>query len=150
MEYLNQKSSDYLVISGFPSVSGVSSQLETELCFSISDKCKNKDIAWKFIRQFFTEDYQQSLISDRTAVLPVKKSAYEKLMNIDQIDEKSQTYTDSVDKMIKSITKPLWHIDKIEEIINEETTEYFNGNISAQKTAENIQSRASIFMSERY
>ena len=40
--------------------------------------------------------------------------------------------------------------DELQEIINEEASAYFAGKRSADETAKNIQSRASIFMSEQY
>lgn len=44
---------------GFPTEYGTGNMLSTNSGYAMSSKCSNKDAAWQFLRQFFTEEYQE-------------------------------------------------------------------------------------------
>lgn len=59
---------------GFPTEYGTGNMfLSTGSAFGMTSKCANKEAAWEFLRQFFTEDYQEDLWGLRT-----NKNAFEK------------------------------------------------------------------------
>ena len=61
---------------GFPTESGTGNMIQLNRSgYAITSKCKDKDAAWSFLRQFFTEDSA----GDRYYYgLPVNKAAFEK------------------------------------------------------------------------
>ena len=60
---------------GFPTEYGTGNMFQTDGSqFAISTKCANKEAAWSFLRQFFTEDYQ---LNNRYGWgFPVNKNAF--------------------------------------------------------------------------
>jgi len=58
---------------GYPTNSGTGNMLELDYGYAISENCKNKDAAWQFLREFFTEDYQEDQWS-----LPSHKGVFDK------------------------------------------------------------------------
>ncbi len=62
-------------------------------------------------------------------------------------DEECEKY----DKIVREAVKDVRQGDNvIYNIIREETMPFFEGECTAEKTAENIQNRVSIYLSERY
>ena len=60
---------------GFPTESGTGNMLYfSDSGYAMSSKCANKDAAWQFLRQFFTEEYQ----SKRSWAFPSNKAAFDK------------------------------------------------------------------------
>lgn len=45
---------------GYPTSSGTGNMLDLSSGYAISEKCEHKEAAWQFVREFFTEDYQES------------------------------------------------------------------------------------------
>ena len=62
---------------GYPTEHGTGNMFESDgASFAMSSKCANKDAAWSFLRQFFTEDYQSN---DRYSWgFPTNAKAFEK------------------------------------------------------------------------
>ncbi|MDE7105452.1 MAG: extracellular solute-binding protein [Ruminococcus sp.] len=159
---------------GIPDVNGNGALLQTNKNYAIMANSENKEACWKFISQFFDEDYQTS---DRFYSIPALKSAFEEKLDstmqnpyyIDQ-DGKKQEYEDTYyinDKEVKIPNLTQEERDFLEEyilgaecqfiqfssditnIITEEVDAYFEGERSAQETAELIQNRVSILISEQ-
>jgi len=60
---------------GYPVSEGVGNALAiSDSGYAISAKCAYPEAAWQFLRQFFTEDYQQ----DNTWAFPTNKAAFDK------------------------------------------------------------------------
>ena len=45
---------------GYPTEYGTGNMLRVQSGYAISSKCENKEGAWQFLRQFFTEEYQEN------------------------------------------------------------------------------------------
>ena len=51
---------DAFTFIGFPTSEGVGNMLNAQSGYGISEKCRNKEAAWEFVRIFMTEEYQNS------------------------------------------------------------------------------------------
>ncbi len=58
---------------GYPTNSGVGNIMTMGESYAMSSNCKDKDAAWKFLRSFLTEEYQE-----RVDYLPTNKNAFDK------------------------------------------------------------------------
>ncbi len=127
---------DAFTFVGFPTSSGVGSMIYAEAGYAISEKCRNKEAAWEFVRRFLTEDYQ----NENTYYFPSNIHAYEER----KLDAMTPTYVkdengrimldpQTGEKMMQSkggywdSVKEEWvdvycftqeEIDKIEDVIN--------------------------------
>lgn len=156
---------------GFPSDNKNGNTLNFNLDFAISAKSKNQKEAWNFVRYFLTDEYQDQLEYG----FPVKlssldaqaKKAQEKLYYLDEngskveydntynlngvdvnIDPMTQEETDNVTEFIKSVTQVMNYNTNITDIVNEESTAYFEGQKTAKEVADIIQSRVQIYVNE--
>lgn len=177
-EYARIKHGEFnedMCLVGVPSNDGNGASVLTNTNFAIMANSGNKDAAWEFINQFFTDDYQTS---DRLYDIPSLKSAFTK--KLDETMEKpywtdengkKQEYEDSYYIGNESITIPpltkeerdeleayvlsakprSWAYNQdIFKIVAEESEAYFNGERSAKETLDLIQSRCSIILSEQF
>lgn len=177
-EYARIKHGEFnedMCLVGVPSNDGNGASVSTNTNFAIMANSENKDAAWEFINQFFTDDYQTS---DRLYDIPSLKSAFTK--KLDETMEKpywtdengkKQEYEDSYYIGNESITIPpltkeerdeleayvlsakprSWAYNQdIFKIVSEESEAYFNGERSAKETLDLIQSRCSIILSEQF
>ncbi|MDE6788548.1 MAG: extracellular solute-binding protein [Ruminococcus sp.] len=177
-EYARIKHGEFnedMCLVGVPSNDGNGASVSTNTNFAIMANSENKDAAWEFINQFFTDDYQTS---DRLYDIPSLKSAFTK--KIDETMErpywtdengKKQEYDDSyyiggesikisplskeerdeLEAYILSAKPTGWAYNQdIFNIVSEESKAYFNGERSAKETLDLIQSRCSIILSEQF
>lgn len=147
-------------------------------CFSayntlaMSANSEHKDIVWSFIESMLSDDYQNNLEWS----LPVKRSAFKKMAEeamkpltytdengkeVEQdnviyrgdeeikIPNMPQSYADEVEAYIDGIRVRNYYDDQIYNILTEESSMYFSGDQTAEKAAEMIQSRASLYLSEQ-
>ena len=148
-----------------------------DACLAISEKCSDKEGAWKFLRRLYTYEYQKS--ATRYNGFPVRKDALEKKIEYamatkaytdddgTKVEPASDSYSmDSFTVDIKPYTKAQMDLfrsivdrigketnydtsfNDITEIINEETKAFFAGDKTAKETAEVLQSRVKIYVSE--
>lgn len=158
--------SEEVTIKGFPSENGSGISVMTSSAFGICEKSKNKEGAWQFIRQFLLEDYQDSLVENRSYTFPLMKSSYEKLENkamsgensgykiitpdgdyveMKPLDEKT---AEKVRKAIELADRTIVSDERITEILDEQFTEFFAGASTASETAETIQKKVSLYLKE--
>jgi ABC-type glycerol-3-phosphate transport system substrate-binding protein len=145
--------------------------------FAILSDSGCKEGAWEFIKSFFTDEYQETVISNEQNMSPLveyfdkgAESAMEKPYYIDGngekveydytygfyngdnivIDPLTQEEVDFITDYIKSITvvSGSYNYD-INSICSEEVQAYFNGEKTAEETAGIIQNRVSILISEQ-
>ncbi len=176
LEYYLMQISQYggdVTFVGYPTESGNGSVFNIDSSISISSKCKDKEAAWRFVRQYLTKDYQENNVWS----LPTNKTVFdEKIKDImtpqyytdengvqqeepitswwvdDQevaIYSMSQAQYDQLMELINSITQISRYDDDILNIINEEAEAYFSGQSTAQDTANMIQSRVKIYVNEQ-
>ncbi len=159
---------------GIPTYNGKGANIFTQNSLAIMETSNAKDACWKFICKFFEDKYQSE---EYLYEIPALKSAFTKKLDDTMedpyyIDEegKKQTYKDtyySYDEEIEipNLTKEerdyleeyilnagtasFMYDEAVYNIINEETDAYFAGNKTAEQTAEIIQNRVSIIISEQ-
>lgn len=156
---------------GFPSRTGNSACISTDGMPILIFNNGNVDGAWSFARQFFTEDYQNSIEYD----IPVLESAFdawadkalERQYWLDDNGEKqyydttyyiddveytvpvmSQDQVDSIKAQIKACTKSHYSNEEVLSIIEEEASALFSGQKTAKEVADIIQSRVQLYINE--
>lgn len=148
VDWMEELSDDTYFIKGYPSLEGGQNLIKPNICFSITEQCENKDIAWEFIRYFFTDEYQNTLADKYSSYFPVKKSAYEAKLEESQMNRSE--YALQVDEIIRTASRTAQIDSEISEIIEEELIGYFEGEISEEQVAQSIQPKMNLFINERY
>ena len=167
-----------VVFKGFPSESrdGHIMQMNSN-SFAITTKCKNREGAWEFLRQYLTEKYQ---MSDYMWNYPVSKKALEKMaekamteqyyenpVTGERIKQVMYTYWEDGNDMpieiysmpkedveiimdvINSLTRTQNYDESIVKIVLDEAKPFFAGQKTAEATADIIQNRLSLYVNEQ-
>jgi len=151
-----------IVFKGLPSENRNGNSLTTGTAFAITEKCKDPDAAWAFLRSFLKEEWQKENI---WYGIPVNKNVFEKMLS-DAMDETrggassidgflvemeplTQEDVNSIMALINSVTGTVGQDDALWNIISESAADFFNGSSTAQNAARIIQNRASTYISER-
>ncbi|MDR2569048.1 MAG: extracellular solute-binding protein [Oscillospiraceae bacterium] len=154
-----------IVFKGFPSVSGIGNIGYTNsMMLAITENNTEKQAAWEFIRMILTENWQREQVNRYFIKhsFPTNKNVFEEeaaIAMLDPVDELSilmewpALTNEEIDKiriMIDSITLVSGILPAtLDNIIKESASDFFNGMKTAEETAEIIQNRASIFISEQ-
>lgn len=154
------------VTLGFPSNNnGIA--MTPHINLGISSSSSNKDGAWSFFEYMLSDEYQNSI----SKTLPLKETALRQVLEswFKKASETS-TVTGFADNMpvvipygpITSELKDealdiLSHIDcvnycdyELYELVFKEARPFFEGEITVEQAAENIQSKVNIYLSEKY
>lgn len=162
---------DEITFIGYPGNSGNGSALYYYNTFAVSSKCKNKDSAWEYIRFYLTPEYQSTVEYG----IPASMSRFDELCKksqTTQYDEDGQEVWDwssfyyindqeiklpkatdediaTFKNFIMSVSTSQTTINDILPIIYEEAEPFFEGQKSVDEVVKIIQSRVSIFLSEK-
>ncbi len=160
-----------IVFNGYPGDECSKSFIEPRMQLGISSSCKNKDVAWQFLRTYYLDDFQKKLdygfpVSEE-AFDALTLKAQEKPYYIDDKGEKHETSStwdvggveveitelskeeaEEFSNFIKSIDAMISRNNKINEILDEEAGAFYSGQKTAEEVADIIQSRVSIYLSE--
>lgn len=139
---------------------------------AMSANSKNKELCWEFMQSMLSDEYQESLEWS----LPVSRKAFAKLAEeatkpetyIDEngkeveqpfyiwrgnedieIPQMPMSFADELEAYIDGITVYSYYDTQIYNIVDEETGMYFSGDQTAEKAAEMIQSRVTLYLSEQ-
>ena len=163
-----------VTLVGNPSVNGTGAMIYTSTSYAIMENSDCKDICWDFIKEVFSEENQTSeMLYD----FPVLKSAFDKKLdeameppyyldeNGKKVEYEDTHYIGGKEIKINPLTqeerdflveyisnaKPttFYYNNEVTNIITEETEAYFAGDKTAEQTAEIIQNRVSILISEQ-
>ena len=150
----------------------------SDACLAISEKCDDKEGVWKFLRRLYLYDYQKKVSQyngfpirkdvlekkieyamatkeytddDGTKVTPIEGNTY----SMDDFTIEIKPYTKAhmdlfrsmVDRIGKEDSYDTFYID-ISKMIEEETKAFYKGDKTAEETAEVLQSRVKIYVSE--
>lgn len=158
---------DEICFIGYPCEDGNGGYIQSRNRFSVLSSSDNKEGAWEFVRCFFTEKYQNSIY--RTG-LPVRESSYKLITENSMSDRQLYVLPDGTqeyiqteepvlsaeeyayfDNYVRSLNKLTGssYNTELKSICAEEANSYFSGIASAEKTAETIQSRVTIMLSEK-
>lgn len=169
---------DNYKIIGYPTSegTGIICDLAGELNFGITEKCKNKEAAWEFVKTILSYEYQKQ---NNYYGLPIRKDVLEKKLEqamatkeyIDEDGNKvepqeysywtedgeiklgvlNQEEVDEIKHIISQVDRCSSYSQTIGEIVNiitEEANVYFDGKKSAKEIADIIQSRVTIYVNE--
>lgn len=149
-----------------------------DACLAISEKCDDKEGAWRFLRNLYTYEYQKKAFKyngfpvrkdaldkkieyamatkkykddDGTEVIPIQGDSY----SFDSFTVELKPYTkehmDLFRSMVDRIGKENSYdtfYNDITKMIDEETKAFFAGDKTAKEIAEILQSRVKIYVSE--
>ncbi len=163
-----------IVYNGYPTDDGGESYIVPLQQLAMSTSCANKEICWEFIKQFLSDDFQDT-VKDRKWGFPISNKAFDEMCSLAQeppffinaegkkelsesyygigdieikIDELSKDEAEGLASFIKSVDKVDQSNDKVSEIIEEEVGAFMEGQKTAEEVADIIQSRVSIYLSE--
>lgn len=167
-----------VTLIGYPTNSGNGALLSCYTCFSILNDASDKEACWSFISQFLTPEYQSNDENKMMGIIPSLKASFEDALDAatkkpfyTDADGKKVEYDRTYyvgDKEIK--IDPLtedeknflrdyilnctetgigYASDEVGNIFNEETQAFFKGERTAEETAELLQNRISIILSEQ-
>lgn len=159
-KYLNGGGED-LTIVGYPSSNGKGGRLSVSTLMSITESCQCKEGAWAFISYYiehFNDADPYNMYGE--GGLPILSERFEDLMDYQmhanrtaqsrEIPNLTQEDRDMLADYIKSCDTLGTLLDEdIKAVCAEETALYFAGEQTAETTAEHIQNRASIIISEK-
>nr|MDE7431940.1 extracellular solute-binding protein [Lachnospiraceae bacterium] len=162
-----------ITIKGYPSKDGNGIAIDTNsFLLGISSKSKYKDVAWEFMRNFYTKESQETE-DGMSFGFPVRKDAldemFQKAKDVETLTAPDGTkYTvqwgfdditlyvpaptdEDINTVKDIISKADTFINLNEEIysmVQEEAEAYFKGQKTAKEVADVIQSRVSIYIKE--
>ena len=160
-----------ITMVGFPTENGLGGCLNIDQTMAISALSKNQEAAWEFLKNFFTEEYQDSLGYDFpvriSSMKKLEEAAWEKPYFINE-DGNKETYDDyiyvggvemelvpltqeetgAVLDYIMSLDNICIYNEELNNIITEETESYFSGQKTVDEVVDIIQSRTKIYVSE--
>ncbi len=167
---------DAYTIKGYPSQTGNGSIIQISDNLAIRDKSEQKEGAWEFLKYVLSDEEQtaQSRLPVTnpalSALLEEYKSKYfyynkqkpntTNLSILDDVPENpfvephvelrfTEADAEEVRRFLNDVTFSPNYDQTAISIIVEEATDYFGGTTIAQKCAENIQNRVSIYLSEQ-
>ena len=158
-----------MTLIGFPDVPGSGSVFSTySPGFAISETCKEKDAAWRFVSGFLKEDFQNNYGSygfsvNRKLFDKSFQDALGQEFNNYVMDASGEyvnqtiTFTQEDMDMLMNVINNTQLFgqsyastqDQLQKIVSEEVSSYFAGEKSAEDVAAMIQNRASIYVSEQ-
>lgn len=169
MVYYSQSFGGNMTLIGFPDVPGSGSVFSTySPGFAISETCKEKDAAWRFVSGFLKEDFQNNYGSygfsvNRKLFDKSFQDALGQEFNNYVMDASGEyvnqtiTFTQEDMDMLMNVINNTQLFgqsyastqDQLQKIVSEEVSSYFAGEKSAEDVAAMIQNRASIYVSEQ-
>jgi len=165
-----------IVFKGFPTEGGIGNIIDLDHALAMTTECSDKQGAWEFLRFFLTEEYQRKY-AENSFYLPSNQVVFDEMLeaamtpvlntdiNGDEYEVSQTYYYDSVavetfaitqdeaDQIIALIDSASFlhnsFNDIILDIIRESLSSYYMGHSSAVETANVIQSKVSILLSEQ-
>ena len=163
-----------VVFKGFPCESRNGNALNVGTGIAMTTSCADKQGGWGFIRSMLSAEYQE----ENTWNFPSNQEAFDNMLEEamtpeyytdpetgEQVEQSkggwgwgslnielyalTQEEADAIVDVINSVNKIYSYDQDIMNIVNEECAAYFNGEKSAQDTANLIQSRVKIYVNEQ-
>lgn len=144
-----------ITLIGYPEAGGNGSVIIPVAQYAVFDASPNKEGAWEFLKYFYSEEYQNGIVSSGYN-FPVRLSslalaAENAKTESDGIDYGANTDEDNqrIYDLLNSAAGGVIENDIIIfNIIEEETMTYFSGQKSAEQAAETIQNRVQNYIDE--
>lgn len=136
----------------FPGLPEIGNVIYPTSCYGISSLSQHKEECWRFLRQFWTEDYKMEFfLTPRYDGLAASIDRSWK-----QIGEEGKKFhshgLEAMNKLVNIIehTENVYrHDQQIWQIVYSETGAYFAGEKSIEDTMQRIQARVSLYMAEQ-
>lgn len=139
---------------GFPVDHGEYHAVFPESRVAMSATCRDKEGAWKFLRTLLTDQQESCLL------FPIQRNAFDAVANAVVngksdwkndypgivVDETDVAYVKS---LMERTSYPYSTNVTIQNIVQDELLDFFNGKGTAQETARKIESRVKIYLSEQ-
>ncbi|MDE6599704.1 MAG: hypothetical protein K2K34_06465, partial [Oscillospiraceae bacterium] len=169
---------DSVTLKGFPCSKGNGSCFMDHqgIKFAISSRSSVPEGAWRFVKSFLSDEYQEQFSGQQSGRIPIKLSAIEKKYANEQkpyeyVDNNGVTqyinenwyYTGTIDidigypdeadadrmmNFIKTVTTVQRNDRYVTAIVKEEAGAYFAGQKSAEEVAKTIQNRVQNYLDE--
>lgn len=163
LDCLDESGASCAVPVGLPGRDGARYLLcPSTVSWGMSAASEHKDGVWQFLREYLTEEYQSS------NAMPLHTAAFESQRREDdewiesggaletagpdgwvELTIRSAAYTDALETLALSATGLYEKNPALMQIILDEAAAFFAGDKTAEQTAENIQSRVSIYLAEQ-
>ena len=160
-----------ITLIGFPVDEGLGAGLSFSNPIAISALGEHQEVAWEFVKSFFTEEYQDALEYEfptrADSLRKLEEKAWEKPYYLDEegnkieyddyfyvggmeipVEPMTEEETQVLVNYLKSLDKLCIYDETLHNIITEETAGYFAGQKTAEEVASVIQSRAKIYINE--
>lgn len=161
------------VLLGLPSAQKTGPMLQGGSPLAVAANSRNKDLIWEFLKFVLSEGQQDQMITSyegfpllRSSIDKAAQKAIEDTKNIDpnvnpmdpnlKADSAywggakvTEADTRALIGLISSSTSLLSYDEKANQLIFEETQNFFNGNKTAAETAASIQSRLKAYVGEQ-
>ena len=163
-----------LVFKGMPSEDKKGNVAMLSGGIAMTTSCKNKDVAWQFMRRLLSEEYQKN----NNWYLPIVQKIYDQRLadamkqeyrtdengkqvpisrggfstgngQMVEIYALTQEDADAINTVVKSVTRTVSIDQKITNMIDEEAATFFSGEKDVNKAAEIIQSRMNVYVNEQ-
>lgn len=142
VKIINEYEPDFLA-AGYPGNGQNYSYIVPDVCYSISEQCKDKDTAWDIVKTIFVNTAAIEDIS-----FSVNRNVYAKNKSSISEFEKMNSIIEEIDNIIES-TGVRYENDKIiNGIVFEEIQKYYSEEESFEQTADNIQTRVNLYLNE--
>lgn len=156
LQTISQSYDQPFTFIGFPTEEGSGSFFQcTTLHLGISSASDKKELAWEFIRQALTAEYQRALaerwyLSVRGDIMEAQLQG--EIVPLLPEDEENEALDEAVAEQYRRlVSQPLVFIGYNEElsgIILEEGEAYFTGQRTVEEAAERIRNRVTLYLSE--
>lgn len=149
----------------FPAMDGPGRFFSAGALYGINKAAKDKDACWEFLKFLVSEDYlKMASYGQITINRKVNKMVSDLRIELDKredgvsimsdgvremrVPKLTQEDVDAVNAIIAKLDKPIKYDTRLMELLSEETDAFFDGKKDAQTTAQALQSRMSIYLSE--
>lgn len=154
-----QSNGEDLTLVGYPSNNGKGGRITPDFLMSITEKCENKQGAWEFLK-FYILNKNKIDEQDYSEHIPVLTDSFNKAMKAEINAKHSASgieYPAYTQEDVDMLTEYIMSCDTIGTVLDkdiaavceEEAGLYFAGEQTAEISAEHIQNRVSILISER-
>lgn len=164
LDYLESDVGDEIEFIGFPSDEENFHIAVPRSTFSIVDGSKSKNEAVKFVKKCVSYDSFVTTLPDGQKIvshsfsIPINYEAlqfcYDQFFTQNSFDIPDDIRKENVDELMRQIDTISYIAgasdSKIQQIITDELSAYFEGNKASETVCQSIQSRCMIFMDEQY
>ncbi|HIR86573.1 MAG TPA: hypothetical protein IAC00_05480 [Candidatus Limivicinus faecipullorum] len=136
----------------FPGLPELGSAIYPNCCYGISAYSQNKELCWQFLRQFLTREY-----GSRFYLSPRKDALAQRVEEtwtgfgpeVQQYNPQGLEAMEKLRDIAMNCSTVMRHDPEIWQIVYSQSLAYFAGDKSLEETADQIQSRVSLYMAEQ-